>query len=227
MPFTPPGREQRLEAIGLPAGLPEQVQRAFLPDDNFMPLPVPGPHDWLSNHPEGGQTYEEFLRSHPNKPDWQRHTIYLQPLGEFAPGESPSLNLLQQFATAFFSMPVTVLPALNLARGTLTSRKNPYSGQTQLLTTGILSLLSRELPGDAFAPLGITMIDLYPDPAWNFVFGQASLRQRVGVYSFARYNPRFFDETPAGSPEELSRLMLRRSCKVLAHETSHMFGIAH
>ena len=59
------------------------------------------------------------------------------------------------------------------------------------------------------------MRDLYPDPAWNFVFGQASLRERVAVYSFARYA----DRDP--------RVVLRRSCKVLAHETSHMFGIEH
>jgi archaemetzincin len=35
------------------------------------------------------------------------------------------------------------------------------------------------------------MEDLYPDPAWNFVFGQASLRERVEVFSFARYDPAF------------------------------------
>jgi archaemetzincin len=33
------------------------------------------------------------------------------------------------------------------------------------------------------------MEDLYPEPSWNFVFGQASLNERVGVYSFARYGP--------------------------------------
>jgi len=39
--------------------------------------------------------------------------------------------------------------------------------------------------------LGITMIDLYPQPSWNFVFGLALPEQRapvggVGVFSFAR-----------------------------------------
>ena len=67
------------------------------------------------------------------------------------------------------------------------------------------------------------MMDLYPDPQWNFVFGQASLRDRVGVYSFARYDPKFYGETRADS----QALILRRSCKVLAHETGHMFGIQH
>ena len=77
---------------------------------------------------------------------------------------------------------------------------------------------------DAFCILAITMEDLYPEPAWNFVFGQASLRDRVGVYSFARYDPAFYRELRAPGYDTL---LLRRSCKVLAHETGHMFGLAH
>jgi archaemetzincin len=72
--------------------------------------------------------------------------------------------------------------------------------------------------------LASPMTDLYPDPKWNFVFGQASLRERVGVYSFARYNPAFYREEHA---RDAHRLIFRRSCKVLAHEVSHMFGIEH
>ncbi|KPJ81179.1 MAG: hypothetical protein AMS17_19795, partial [Spirochaetes bacterium DG_61] len=65
---------------------------------------------------------------------------------------------------------------------------------------------------------------LYPDPTWNFVFGQASLRERVGVFSFARYDPAFYGEART---DEYYRLLLHRSCKVLAHETGHMFGLYH
>jgi archaemetzincin len=68
--------------------------------------------------------------------------------------------------------------------------------------------------------VGITMDDLYPDPAWNFVFGEASPRDRVGVYSFARY-------LTGEAGEAGSSLLLRRSCKVLAHETAHLLGLAH
>jgi hypothetical protein len=60
------------------------------------------------------------------------------------------------------------------------------------------------------------MTDLYPDPGWNFVFGQASPRDRVGIHSFARYDPRFDSQA---STADSRKLMLRRSCKVLAHET--------
>jgi archaemetzincin len=42
--------------------------------------------------------------------------------------------------------------------------------------------------------LAITMEDLYPEPAWNFVFGQASLQLRVAVFSFARYDAAFYSQ---------------------------------
>jgi archaemetzincin len=68
------------------------------------------------------------------------------------------------------------------------------------------------------------MEDLYPDPAWNFIFGQASLRERVGVFSFARYDPVFYGERRGKEDREI---LLKRSCKVLVHETGHMFSLAH
>ena len=188
-------------------GQPAVQRSAFeclLDPKAFEPMPKPSPSDWLANHPEKGQTFEDFVRSRPNKPDSLHRVIYLQPLGSF------ELGPLREFTEAFFMMPVVVRPPLDLKIAGITSRKNPYTGHQQLLTTDILTFLQQRLPADAFCMLGITTVDLYPDPAWNFVFGQASLRERVGVYSFARYE---------GSA--------RRSCKVIAHETSHMFGIEH
>jgi archaemetzincin len=85
-------------------------------------------------------------------------------------------------------------------------------------------VLLPRLPSDAVCYLGITMADLYPAPSWNFVFGEASFNRRVGVYSLVRYTNRFW-----GRPETdaSKRLFLQRSFKVLAHETGHMFSIAH
>ena len=111
-----------------------------------------------------------------------------------------------------------MLPAEPVAD--VTMRINRHTGQRQLLTRDLLTLLADRRPARACCVVGITMDDLYPDPAWNFVFGQASPRDRVGVYSFARYLP---PQTGAAA----ASLLLRRSCKVLAHETAHLLGIAH
>lgn len=96
----------------------------------------------------------------------------------------PPLDLLSRFAAAFFALEVAVLPAAPVTG--VTMRINRHAGQRQLLTR---DLLADQRPAGACCVVGITMDDLYPDPAWNFAFGQASPRDRAGVYSFARYLP--------------------------------------
>jgi archaemetzincin len=213
-----------LEAIGATNALPAALQRAFAPDDDFQPVPVPGPQDWLTVHREPGQTFDEFRRAQPNRPDERRRVIYLQPLGDFAGQQGPAVEALRQYAAGFFQMEVKALAPVSVNAGGFTSRTNRATGRRQLLTVDVLRWLKGRLPEDAFCLLGITMEDLYPEPSWNFVFGEASLRERVGVYSFARYDPAFYGE-PRG--KDYPAQLLRRSVKVLAHETAHMFGLTH
>jgi len=225
MDFEPPGPDLRRTAIGDLAGLPAPLQRAFAPDaPEFETIPRPRPIDWLAVHKEPGQTFDQFKASRPNQPTASRRTIYLQPLGEFAADRSPSIEKLREFAEAFFAMEVKALPTISLDASKFSARRNPYSGNLQILTGDVLDFLKTRVPADAFCLLAITMEDLYPEPSWNFVFGQASLRERVGVYSFARYQSAFYGQAPASGSETL---VLKRSCKVLAHETGHMFGLAH
>src|SRR5437870_11313347 len=115
-------------------------------------------------------------------------------------------------------MEVKALPPIKIDNSKLTTRRNPYTGNPQILTGDVLDFLKARVPADAFCLLAITMEDLYPEPSWNFVFGQASLRERVGVYSFARYHPAIDGEASATGAETL---MMRQSCKVLVHETGH------
>jgi archaemetzincin len=225
MAFEPPAPEVRREAAGDLEQLSPVLRRAFTADaSEFEPIPKPAPHDWLAVHPESGQTFDEFKASRPNRPTESRRVIYLQPLGEFAADRSPPIDKLGEFAAAFFAMGVKALPAISLDASKFTTRHNPNTSNLQMLTGDVLDFLKARLRADAFCILAITMEDLYPEPSWNFVFGQALLRERVGVYSFARYDPAFYGE---GRGSNYESLLLRRSCKVLAHETGHMFGLAH
>ena len=224
MAFETPKESERLRAIGSVENLPRVVRRAFEPAGDFVALPAPGPSDWLAAHPEPGQSFAEFVRSRPNRPDKQRKIIYLQPLGDFPADEAPPQDLLQAYASAYFAMEVRLLPSMSLDGQQITERPNPTTHKRQLLATDILTVLKKNIPRDAYCLLGITMEDLYPEPSWNFVFGQASLRERVGVYSFARYDPAFHGE-PRGRDHK--KILLRRSCRVLAHEIGHMFGLLH
>jgi archaemetzincin len=224
MAFEPPGPGERRRAIGPTASLPEVMRRALAADEDFQPIPAPAPIDWLAVHAEPGQTFAQFAASGPNRPDAQRRIIYLQPLGEFPTNQSPSLARLREGAAAYFQMEVKTLAPLEVSAHQVTTRVHPVTQKRQLLAPDLLALLKQKLPADAFCLLGITMADLYPEPSWNFVFGQASLRERVGVYSFARYDPAFFGQE---RPDDYQTLLLRRSCKVLAHETAHMFSLQH
>ncbi len=220
--FEIPDAGDRDRAIGDTTKLPPALRKAFTDDGSSGAIAEPGAGDWLANHPEPGQTFAEFMRVRRNRPDETRNRIYLQPIGLFPEGFAPSLNKLRDYTKAFFQMEVRFTPPIPLAE---LPAKNRLNGRKlQLLTTDILALLRRSLPDDAYCMLAITMTDLYPDEKWNYVFGQASLRHRVGVFSFARHDPAFFD---GRRPPGWRNLMLARSCKVLAHETGHMFGIRH
>jgi archaemetzincin len=222
--FVPPDREKRIAATGDISQLKPSQRRIFEPSEDFDPIAVPGPSDWLANHKELGQSFDEFVQSYPNRPNGTRNKLYLLPLGDFPPHRSPALNLLVEFARSFFALEVKLLPVYHLPQGVVTSRTNSQTQKPQLFTEDVLVLLKHRLPKDAYALLGITMTDLYPDPSWNFVFGQASLRDRVGIYSFARYSPQFLGEKATAAD---GKILLRRSIKILAHETLHMFGLQH
>jgi len=220
--FEPPAADARRAAVGPLDSLSAVLRAALEPDSDFRPIPKPGPDDWLSSHREEPQTFLDFKHSSPRQPDATRRVIYLLPLGEFPDGRSPPLDKLQRFAAAYFQMEVKTLPVTS---GTnFTTRLNPNTKNRQVLTADVLKFLHARLPADAFCVLAITMDDLYPDPSWNFVFGQASLHEGVGVYSFARYDPAFYGQRPGADYESV---LLRRSCKVLVHETGHMFGVSH
>ncbi len=221
--FVPPDRDARRAATGSTRQLSRTMRKALVESELFQPIPTPRPGDWLDAHHEPGQTFAQFARSRPNRPDQARNTLYFVPLGDYDETVGPELKSLERFARAFFGMPVKTLPVRSLDGLPIKVRQRS-DGPKQLLSTDVLAWLKPILPDDAYCLLAITMEDLYPDEKWNYVFGQASLNDRVGVYSFIRYTPEFHGEV---SDTSHRKTILRRSCKVLAHETGHMFGIRH
>jgi len=201
------------------------MRRAFAEGGGFEAKRAPAPGDWLAAHEEAGQTYGQYLESGANKPGGLRTKLYILPLGEFEEGEDPSLDVLRDYTAAFYDpLEVAILPVVAAADVPAEKRVNGFSRKPQLKSTDILKWLPQKLPGDAYAMIAVTMTDLYPDEAWNFVFGQATYRNRVGVFSFARYHPEWYGEDAGEGTEEL---VLRRAAKVLTHEMGHMFGIQH
>lgn len=206
--------EPRVTAIGDTSYLSPELQRAFDPAGDFAPMPAPEPDDWLAQHPEQPQTFDDFAKATTNVPTAQRHVIYLLPIGDF-PTTAPSLDALANIVHAFYTLDVKTLPAVRVADVGATTRINQQTTKRQLLAPDVLAWLAKRVPDDAFGLVAVTMEDLYPQASWNFVFGMASLQERVGVQSFARQ--------ATGS----SKLVLRRATWTMVHEIAHMFGLPH
>jgi archaemetzincin len=221
MAFVPPGPDEQARAVGPLGELPPDLRRAFTPGNDFDPVPGPGPHDWLSVARERGQGFERFARVTSNRPGEARPQIGLQPVGELSAEQARLVQDLLRFGSAFFMREVRLLPPLPVEGAGIASRRNRYTDDVQLNTRDILRILADHVPPDAWGVLGVSFYDLYPHEAWSFVFGEALLDERVGVFSLARYDPRFYGDE--GDPG----LVLRRGCKVLAHEACHMLGLRH
>jgi archaemetzincin len=183
------------------------------------PLPPPLPGDWLAEHPEPGQTFAEYLAANPVRKSDKLHTIYLCLVGDFSEAQRRILDLTQDYLAIFFDCPVQVQRQIALASIPARARRtHPSWGDFQLLTGYILhEVLEPEQPADALAYLALTASDLWPGRDWNFVFGQANLRQRTGVWSIYRN----------GVPDEDFTLYLRRTVGTSSHELCHVLTMRH
>ncbi len=188
----------------------------------FVRLGKPKTGDWLEAHREAGQTFAQYLRSNPPRPEGQRHILYIQPLGDFTEKQQSIVKLTADFMARYFNLSTVVKARLPLSLiPPDAQRVHPTWGDKQVLTGYVLDrVLKPRLPEDAAALIAFTACDLWPGAGWNFVFGQASLEDRVGVWSIYR------NGNADGKPEEF-RLCLLRTMKTATHETGHMFGMQH
>jgi archaemetzincin len=186
------------------------------------PLGKPRPNDWLANHREPGQTFDQYLRANPVVKTKQLTTIYLCLIGDFSADQERVLKRTMEYLGLVYAVPVKVRRRMSLDQIPDDARRtHPTWGDQQILTTHVFDkVLAPERPEDALAYLAFTSSDLWPGKNWNFVFGQAMLRQRLGVWSIYR------NGDPAKS-EESFRLCLRRTLGTAAHETGHILTIQH
>ncbi|NVM23443.1 MAG: hypothetical protein HWN68_16880 [Desulfobacterales bacterium] len=197
-------------------------------DSDFERMGKPGHGDWLFHFHEPGQSFKDYVSSNPVRASGSRQVLVFQPVGPFSPAERDIVGKAALFAGMWFDLAVRIEPAADLPKnGWHRFRRFPWQDSpVRQYRTGyfLLELLPKRLPQDAVCYLAVTMADLYPDERWNFVFGQASLSDRIGVFSMVRYFPRFWGGEESG---ESRTIALRRCCKVLVHEVGHIFGLTH
>jgi archaemetzincin len=204
---------------------PEEKWVLPAPFAKLLPLHTklgrPQPGDWLAEHRERGQSYRQYVQSNPVRAEQGRRTIYIQPLGEFTDDEKKIVDLSAELMGIYYQLPVKFRNKLSLelvpARA---RRKSSAEAAEQILTGYVLNDLKGRIPKDGVALIAFTTADLWPGEGWNYVFGQANLSDRVGVWSIHRF----------GSPEDgdaAFRRCLLRAIKLGTHETGHMFSMQH
>ena len=200
-----------------------------------------GPPPTDLDRSEPAQTYAEFLAEDPPRPEPPRRSLAILPIGEYPRGliveyervhlvRSPEPAVLAQLCEAWFGLPVRVLPAMTDERlESMPIRER--DGRRQLDAEVLLAWLETQLPDDCACVLALTLEDLYQpseaaqDGGSEYVFGLASIADRVGVHSMLRYDPGFADADDR--PADFERIILTRAVRVVVHETAHMFGLRH
>lgn len=185
-------------------------------------LASPQAGDWLSTQSEKGENFTEYVRKWPKTANDQRTKLYLVKLSTFKPTQQVIFNKTYTYLSLFYDTEVDTmsLPVNYDSIPEKFYRKNDL-GEIQVLTDFFLKQkLLTALPDDAWGMIGCTTVDIFPDPKWNFVFGQASLSNRVGVWSMRRLGD------PEAYPDTEDKAFMR-NLKVASHETGHILSLKH
>ena len=200
--------------------IPHNLQTAMKAVEPFFKkMGEPKSGEWLAAFREEGQTFDQYFNGNPTLPTAERRTIYIQPIGKFTDRQRRVIKITAGFMQSFFNLPIKLLRDKKFQEplSLKNYRINKFFHVKQIRTGYVLDeILRPNLPTDAAAMIAFTNEDLYPDENFNFVFGQASLQNRVGVWSLYRLD----DEVDY-------KKFLERTLKIAVHETGHMFSMAH
>jgi archaemetzincin len=222
--FKKPNKTSRLKAIGDISILPNNSLKKILKtaEEFHKPIYTPEEEDWLSCEEEDGQTFDQFLYDRYNLMSVNRNIIYINPLQEMPQQFLDNILLYSQ--SFFYPMEVKLINIVSLQSLKVKSRINQYSKKIQYHAGQINSKTVKYVPNDAHCMISILLDDLYPESSWNYVFGLASIDERVGVFSFARYSSSFEKKNEAIN---FDNYLLYCSCSTLTHEICHTFGLEH
>jgi archaemetzincin len=189
--------------------------------DNDITLMPPAEGEWLYSHKEKGQSFDQFLKSKHVVPNQNENVIYIKPIGNFTTLQTKQIELTREYLAIYFQLKTKILPTSSNDIIPKEARRIGNESQEQFLAGYLLdSILKKEKPANKIALMGLTEVDLYPKPEWNFVFGLASYTQKIGVSSIYRLqNEKLTDAN--------FNLCLSRLLKICSHEIGHMFGLHH
>lgn len=193
------------------------IQQELVPLHQLKKTPIPG--EWLAEHKEKYQSFEAYVKNNPSRLQDGRDKIYIVRIGKFSTAELQIVSKTARYLWLFYGLQVKYMDLPDSTNFLKQSRERQETG-IQLSAGYILNdILIPILPADAVVLIGLTNYDLYPRPDWNYVFGMASLRNGVGVWSMNRFGD------PSNSVE--FDKCFQRTIRTATHEIGHMFSIRH
>ena len=173
----------------------------------YLPIPAPGPNDWLMNHKEYGQTYLEYKRFGFHEIKQKKDIIYIATLSfNVNPSFDQSFitSLIVLIQSYYYDMKVKLLNLKINLEGV--EYRNYEDGSYQMNACTIIEKLYHKMPDDGYCLVCLTDIDLYndkrvikprkwiyyPPPYKNiFCYELISYKYWVSICSIARFDPSF------------------------------------
>lgn len=188
---------------------------------NDVGLGLPREGEWRYEHHEGGQTFEQYRNRKPPKFTDSADVIYLKPLGQFSDLQLKVLEQTREYVEIFFQKKTLLQEPVSGKLIPEWAWRWNQEGFEQAYAPYILdTILKGKIPANGIALMAFSEKDLYPSGDWNFVFGIASYKDRVGVSSIFRLEDQHLDSS--NIQKTLSRLI-----KITSHEIGHMFSLMH
>ncbi len=181
----------------------------------YTQLTEPRQGEWRYEQKEPEQTLDAYISITPLDLNNQKKYIYIQALGEFDSLEKKVLSIDATYLSVLFNCEVKMLNPIS-------SNQIPNSGlrNNQISTKYIFNAFKNELPSDAIGLIIITNQDLYPGDDWNYVFGEAQIKNKIAIASFYRFGNIYSEDLEFN-------LCIKRLLKTTSHEFLHVLNMAH
>jgi archaemetzincin len=180
-------------------------------ETGYERLPAPKKGEWLARFKETGQDEAAYRTECKNKRRTGREKVYVTELGDLSERCKSVQGPVRDFLHAFFQLEVVRRDPRAMPAGTFVKKRKQYDGDA------LLENMKDKLPDDALASVGLLDKDIFTE-GLNFIFGQGSLADRVGIYSFVRLQ----------DGEETKEPLYRERCfRLVAHEVGHIMGMEH
>ena len=231
--FIVPSKEKIKDAMGITSAVPDKVRDYMTKNYNedYDPIPIPRPGDWLWENKESYQTFKLFDSGIKNVPNKFKSVIYLKNMDVGLEGTLITDEVMDKFVQVMqlyypTGVKVQVLKNKNNFENLkIKSRKNPWTDLLQYSGSDALTILLDIIPKDGFMILGITSFDIYNKEEQNFVFGLARSMSSTGLFSIQRY----YEDLKYSIKDKDDLLLnaVKGAAGTMVHEVGHLFGIKH